>query len=369
MANKWALGQFAVGNDTGAAFSFSVDSSLVYGTSGDSFGIEHVCIEELDNDTLLAHVYCTAITGTPDSMVAYIYLPAGASGDDIDRPDITSPSAQYTSDTVDFSGGVGWKTFTFTGVTWPQGKTIWIIIANTHATPASNYPDIQLRGGLDGFLGLTSGSGNPSRSHNCWQNSSGWTADGSAQAGSVGAYVIEYPSGNSYGNPWVVNSAGHASNTNYRGNRITPTEDIAIRGLWMAPDSNMGSVHVVQDSTDHLNLTISTDWNAAQRGGGARFSPITLTGGLAYDLLFKPGANDTMGAFYTMGTGATAGVKNAGGALRLVDGATLDSLAYNDEQYFAMWAEFDDNPEIAAGGGGDPFPSQGIQNLDSGLAA
>jgi len=348
--NFWPS-QLSTDLDVGASTGFAIDSALVFGTSGDSIGVEHAARYGLSNETIRVYVYVNSITGTPDSMTAYIYNPANASGDDPDRPDTTSSTVQYTSDTISMASGAGWHVFTFTGVTWPVGKTLWFIIANTHATPASNFPTIEIRGALEG--GHIPG-GNAGVAHRVWQNTSGWTLDGTV-GGAYGSAVVEYVTdGVSIGHPYIVQDAAHASNTNYRGNRFTPTEDLKITCIHGTSDSNFGSLHVVQNTTDSLNLTITDDWNAQQRGGGTCFEPVTVTGGLAWDILQKASSNDTFGAIYTMGTGTTPdAVKAAGGAFRYVDGATLGSLTYTETKYYAMMIEFSDNPAQAGGSNTD----------------
>lgn len=353
------LGGLIFGSDSGTPVSFAIDTGMLFLSHGDSIGFEHSCIEALSDQTLKLHLYVSATNGNPDSNIVYVYLPAGT-GDDIDRPDTSTPVVQFTSTTVGFV--LGWNSMNIPNMHWPSSRTIWMILANLNTAPTVNFPTIQIRGGLDGPAGLAVGVGDPATSHKIWSNTSGWVGDGVGGAGTVAPYVVEYPSGKSYGNPYVSAAQPPAANQNFRGDAITPTENLTISGFWGSPDSNLGSMHIYDGTTDLLNYNISTDLNSQQRAGGMRFDAITLTGGTTYFLLQKATANDAFGSFFNMGTGAYQAVINAGGALRYAAGSTLATTTSNDQFYYQLWVEVADNPVISSstGGGGTSIIASGV---------
>ena len=341
--NSLPFGLSLAAIDSGAATSFTIDSAFVAGVSGDALGVMHQWREAVSNQTVLLYVYITAVTGTPNSVTAYIYNGAD-DGENTLRPDIAE-GVIYTSDVVDCST-TGWKVFTFTGVTRTISTTSWFLVTNTTGTPTSNYFDVQVRGALDSAQDMANNQA--FYGHQSLTNTAGFSTDGTL-AGGTSPTVVTYPSGASYGNPYVAAGAAHASNTNYRGNRFTPTEDMQVSGFFGIIDTNFTTMHVAQGASELLNLTV--DETSQARSAGAFFAPITLTGGLAYDFLQKAGSADTFSATFTMGTSPPANVQLAGSPLTYVDGATLGSLTETTTTVYKMAIEISANPAIAGGGG------------------
>lgn len=312
-----------IGNaDGGSLTNFALDSNLIYGTSGDSFAVLFYHREQQTSGNFTVYAYCNAVTGTPTSSVAYIYNPA--TGTDPDRPEIGG-SAQYTSANVDGSGcgTPKWLAYNFTGVTTSTstGNYKWLLFVNTETVPASNYFNIVVRGVID-YAAMPTGLAG---GYDFWANTNtnGWTLDGASMAGSA-PIVICYNSGKCYGNPYVA-VYGHLTNSNHRGFRFTPTEDMYIDGFaFITPDTNNSELRIYQGSNTIYSMT--NDYTNKNRGASAKFPTLLLSGGKPYDFVQVAGANDNFGAFYTYGNNPPSDVLSVSSPFTYIDGTGAGSM-------------------------------------------
>lgn len=357
-------GSFAFGaDDNGAVTSFTLDSALVYGTSGKSYGVLHLARESQTSGNLSIYFYCTGASGSPTASATYIYKGSEV-GEDPDRPD-TGGTAQYTSDTVDMTScsTAGWKKYSFTGVTTVASQVLWFLNANTTATPASNSYNLLSRSPLDTTVGHA-GVNTYHYQHNTYTNTSGWTADGTGS--SIAPVVVCYNSGNCYGNPYVATTT-HATNTNLRGNRWTPTEDVYVSGFYGAVDPNFGGMRIYQGSTLIWSYSFgSFDDTLRSRSSGTEFSPILLTGGLPYDFVFVPSASDNFGNIYTMGNSPPSDVTSTGLKITYVDG-TAGSLTETTTSFMTMAIIISEAPAISSGGGTGTINISGGATISGGV--
>lgn len=338
--------------DVGTATSFTIDSAFVFGTSGDSWGATFPGKSQ-SSASLTVYVYCTAVTGTPNSSTAYIY--ASASGaNDTDRPDAgSSPIA--TSGVVDASGcgTAGWLTYTFSSVSLSDSNYYWFVLTNTTGTPASNNFSVQSRGSIDS----TNFSVNSLRSTT---NADGWTTDGTLIAGSA-PIVIKFSDGSIIGMPYVSTTA-HANNTNFRGARVNFDESVNIGGfLHNVITSTMNSFKIYQGSTEVYSFT--TDPYSEAEANIVLFPSTTLTKGVDYDFVLGFASGSTAGPAYCMGNSAPADVLAVNTNFTYVEGATAGSFTESADCVWFGELMINNNPEISTGGGGG---SQPIPNISVG---
>ena len=343
-------GMMGIGSvDTGAKTSLSLDSAFVFETSGDVVFTRFSSPVAQTNGALTVYAFVEAVTGSPTAVRCAVYNGAQDPSDDQDRPE-AGGSALATSGDVDASSAAGtWITFSLSSLTLVESQTYYVIIFNATGTPGSNYPDIAHRGYVD--------AANPSQRGGqgfiAAFTTNGFSADPtSAQPARLAPICIKFNDGTLMGNPYVDNVA-HASNQNDRGSRFTFTEDVTVGYvIWNTVDTNIANFEINKASGGDNIVTVTLDRYLRVDTNHARFSPVTLTGGVAYDFVLTAGANDTFGTIAFMGEASppadVIACRIGGGH---VDGTTPGSYALDTTKFFLVTVLIDDNPAIAGGGG------------------
>lgn len=342
-----AQGSFMVGvQDDGSVTGITLDTAFVNGTSGDFMGFRFNAPVTQTNAAMTVYVYCnTTGAGTPDSATALFYASASGVMDD-DRP--TTGAASSTSAVVDMTGcltSARWQTFEFTDVTTVAGLAYFGGITNTHATPASNNFSIVYRGSLDSFLG----SGSNVRLWAAANTTDGFATD-PANTNIPTSVVIKFADGTIIGNPFVA-TAAITSNTNYRGMRISLSEDVTTSCMGGIVLTTLldSSYEIYQGSTQIV--TVSPDKFTVNNSGFVCFPTITLTGGLDYDLVYKPNSATGIDTQYTMGNGPyPADLASVLPNISYVNGATPGSFTETATTTVTRYLLLDDNPAISGGG-------------------
>ena len=338
-----------IGSATNTA---AMDTAFVYGTSGDAFFTRVTAPVGQSAATLTAYFYVVAVTGTPDFQMGVYNGPV--TGGDLERPEAGGSDLASAPSTLSLSSADDgtWVSATCT-VSLTAGNNYFVILKNTHGTPASNNATFRYRGALDGI-----GTNGTAVYSSCQTGytTDGFTTDPTVQASSFGCIIVKFSDGTLLGNPYVSSSA-HASNTNSRGIRVQFTEDVVVSGI-STPGlgTTVNGVGVYPTASGTPIVSASGDATAEEKSGIFRFAPTTLTGGTSYDIVTNFATNSTIGTFYTMGEAegnvpADVIACRPLGTFGSVDG-TVGSMTFNTSQITATALIIDNFPAIASGGGG-----------------
>lgn len=280
-----------IAEDAGSETAYQVDSAWVFETSGEAVFLTFISPVTQSSGTLdfYAHVL-GSVTGTP-TYKAELRNGAGAA-DDPDRPE-SAGSALATTGNVTPSAD-RWSTFSFTGVSLTEGQTYWIVIYNSHATPASNYCSWVWRGALD------------SNNYNLNMHPmfisgytiNGFTTDPSLLTGTA-PMVVKFNDGSIIGNPYTEASS-HAGDTNDRGFRLNLTASLKIFGFGVGAGTTAVSGFEINQNTTNI-LTVTSDIYAETRSERILFDEITLSASTDYDFVITFGSASTAGTIYYMG--------------------------------------------------------------------
>jgi hypothetical protein len=321
----------------------------VYDTSGDAMMCQFMAPEAQTSDTLTVYVFCDAVTGSPTDVRAAVYN-ANTSGDP-DRPELGG-SPLETTGAVDFSSAAGsWVVFTFSSLSLVEGNTYFLVVDNRTGTPASNYPVIVYRPGLDTPAGLTT----LPRMFGTGFTANGFTSD-PTRSNALGSCVVKLSSGALIGNPYVdnvVNSPWATSND--RGNRFTPSEDMVVSGAVIGANNSSAANFEISKADGTNVITQVMPWVSRQQSRGVvRFAPLTLIGGTTYDFVITYDPSNAFGQGYYMGEASPPADVLAcrGPGVAMVYGNTPGSYTVDEKRAFAMGLLVDDFPAIAGGGGG-----------------
>lgn len=285
--------------DIGSATSTpAIDTAFAFETSGDAFAIRFVAPVTQAAATLTVYVFCTAVTGTPDFQIE---VRNGYSGSgDIDRPETGGSDLASSPSTLSAPTANTWEALTAT-VSLTAGQVYWVLVKNTHGTPASNNATFQYRGSLDGLGVAGTFAGNLIN----YAFGAGFTTDGfttdpttSLANGSFAPAVLKFGDGSLMGMPFVSTIA-HASDTNNRGNRFQFATNLVVSGIvWPLGVAAISGCAIYQGGnlvvaeTGDASTSIRSPW---------RFAPTSLTGGVAYDVVVTFGSAAASSVFYTMG--------------------------------------------------------------------
>jgi len=331
-----ALSMFVGASGIASAATFALDSAFTYETGGDALVAAFIAPVGQTNAALKIYAYLTAITGSPSDVRAAIW--ASATSGDPDRPQ-AGASALATSAVVDLTGAsAGWVTFTIASVSLTQGVSYLIIIDNRTGTPASNYPTFGTRYGI-GFAGVSS-------VHSLGHTADGITTDPTQYADSA-ALVLAFSDGTVLGNPYPT-YANHASNADTRGNRVSFSEDLVISGAWWYGGSAFTNFKIyATDGTELLSQAIG--FREANRIGGVRFAPYTLTGGTEYDCMLTVSGATTNGYIGNTGAGTVPADVTAciPSWIKGHVSGTPGSLTPDTAKFMMMGFFIDNNPAIA----------------------
>lgn len=324
MANTFRQAQSGIalgfGQDAGTATKALVlDSAFVLGTSGDAIGYRFCSPVSQTNGALLLYAMPDDKAGTP-KYTCTLHDSAAAGGT------ATIPKAGAALATSDERTGPAddeWDVFTFAGVTLVAGSYYWLILQNTAADPTTDKGAFYTRGALDGHYhaGGQIYAYSPIR---CYTSTDGFqtsahSADGAAPV------VLKFADGSVTGHPYI-GSAAHASNANYRGNRLTIPGAIVVNGLWTTNGVAAMNACTVYDGAGTSVATKAID--EVGEDHGAFLPATTLTAGTAYDYVVGFGSASTALTLYNMveaEANVPADVKAAGIAT-YVDGATPGSF-------------------------------------------
>ncbi len=350
------LAIFVGSGDAGSVTSTAaIDGAFVYETSGDAFGIRFIAPVSQSSATLTVYAFLTAVTGTPDFQVEVRNGYDGAG--DIDRPDAGGSNIGTGSSTVSSPSANTWLTFTVT-CSLTVGDLYWVLVKNTHGTPASNHGTFAYRGALDSFtLGSTVAQ---STFFATGFTSDGFATDPTINSNGPGSAVLKFGDGSLLGFPFVASSA-HANNSNNRGTRFLFTEDVVVSGVQLGfAASTLSGVAIYQGGNTIVTETGDPSSIAsATARTGYRFAPVTLTGGVAYDVVGTFSGNSTAGTFYTMGQAEGSVPTDVKACLPScfvgsVDSAT-SSFTPDTSQLQLVSLLIDDNPASAGGGAGSTY--------------
>jgi hypothetical protein len=335
---------FLGGTGSVSTTNLDIDSNFSFGVSGDAFLVRFNTPVAQTSGNLTVYAYLVTKTGSPTSVTCAIY--AGSSGaDDAQRPNSTVV-ATVTND-LSAASNATWQTFSLTGVTLTQGATYWVIITNGTGTPGSNFPQFRVRS-----LNLWTSNRMPG-----YITADGVATDPSLQgAAADGPIVIKFDDNSLMGNPYVVTTA-HANNQNDRGQRFKFDADVDFAGfidMNMLPAAATGTFDLYQGAS--LLESITLDRSQANNAGVVWFSQIRrFTAGVAYDLVWNPTSNTTIGLYVNAGASAPADVdacllQN----FSYVDGATPGSYTATVGAITSLIL-MPDNLVAAAAGGGTGF--------------
>lgn len=335
-----------VGVDAGVATKALVlDSNFILGTSGDAIGIRFCSPVTQVNGALLFYAMPDDNAGAP-TYIATLHDSAIAGG----TPSIPKAGAVLaTSDTLTDPADDTWPVFTFANVSLTAGSFYWLIIQNTHATPASNYGSWYTRGAADAHA---LGAVQYLTPLSAYTSADGFQT-GTLSASGIAPVVIKFNDNSVMGFPYIVAGAAHASNTNYRGNRLTIPGSVICNGLFL--NGGVAAMNFVGIGDGAAAAVVSKTVDECGEDYGAYFEPTTLVAATAYDYVMGFGAASTTGTIYAMIiAGQEANVPAdvlAAAPCTYVDGAGLDSLTNTPSMILGYQViAFQDVPAASGGG-------------------
>jgi hypothetical protein len=338
-------------NDAGTQAAYQVDSVYVFETSGEAWLVRFASPIAQSNGSITLYVYNNAMTGTPTYKAEVRNGPSGAN--DPDRPE-SGGSVLGTSS--DFSPTASrWSAVTITGITTVINGIYYIVIYNTHATPASNYCSFVYRGAADYNNSTATGNFYEGGQFQTGYTTDGFTSDPPVNS-TMGTAVVKFDAGELIGFPYV-GTESHASNANDRGNRVSFTENIKVVGHGsVSSTSTLDNISIYQGAAQIADADISNNPWQYNRACSAIYGSTELTKATDYDFVFRFGASTTSGAIYTMGeieANVPTDVKNCrpGGVGGLVDG-TAGSYTVDTSKLFSLVIWIEDLVSAAGGGGG-----------------
>lgn len=353
LSRLWGMLRFGVGEDVGSQTATpNLSSAFVFETSGAVWMARFVAPVGQSSATLTLYVYVVSVTGTPDFQMEVRKAYQGSG--DIDRPETAGSNLASSPSTLSLSSADNgtWKSLSCT-VSLTQGNGYFLVVKNTHGTPASNHATIAYRGALDAMMAMPSSlSYGIATGH----SADGFATDPTLNVGSGnGSAVLKFSDGNLLGFPYVAAGSAHANNTNSRGNRVQFAGDVVVSGLaWFgALNTAMSGMGIYE--TDGTEIVLAAgDIATENRGGVYRFAPVTLTGGVSYDLVCKFASNSTAGTLYTMGQAEGSLPADVlacrPASIGYVDG-TVGSMTLDTSQIMALALIIDSIPAAAGGGG------------------
>ena len=250
---------------------------------------------------------------------------------------------------VDLSGADDtWHAFTFASVSLTAGDTYFFIIHNTHVTPASNSANIVYRGGSDGVASAA-------QSFRCGFTSNGFTGDPTLAAG-AGCGVIKFDDGSVFGNPYV-NTGAPPSSSDDRGNRFQFDGDLVVSGVVHTNSSTVAANVEINKASDGTNIvTRVMNFVDETRNKGVRFAPVTLAGGVAYDVVVTYASATSALTIFDMGEAegsvpadVLACVPFTNGTAGYVTGTTPGSYTLDKSKTISVALIADNAPAIAGG--------------------
>jgi hypothetical protein len=346
MANEFGRlsGSILIGYPyTLTAASYQCDSAYTFESAGKIVFCRFVSPVSQTAGALTVYAYPSAVTGSP-TFKAEI---RDANDDtNANRPDTGAAALAVTADVSPTAGA--WSTFTFSGVTLVEGKTYFISVYNTHATPASNYTNWTYKPSL-----MHGSFGTP------YMFTGGYSADGYAtnpsMAGNTAPFVLKFDSGRILGDPYVSSTA-HTSNANHRGQRFNLPISVKINGIFIYHAATTAITEYRIYSGASLIQTATAYFATSVGAGFLSFADITLAASTDYDLVAVPGSSTTAVTYYTTGSaeGSTpADVLSCryGATGGYVDGATPGSYTL-DTSRIAPFALYVSELPVSAGSGG-----------------
>lgn len=346
---------------TGTKTDTLIDSVYAFNSSGDAAGVRTMLVGGLSSQNLTVYMYCDAVTGTVTDLfqMEIREAPPSGSADDDDRPRVTGGSVIASSATA--TPAVGWVAFTFTSISLTEGTSYYYIIKGLSGVDGSNNAEFTTRSGASGASGMVT--------YFCqgFSTTDGFSSDPSMAATVPPVVFVKDDGGASeeiFGTPWVTN--GTASETNWRGNRITVPEEVQIFGAYFGRNTtstNPISFGIYKTDGTEVFLISSIDVLSNEETTAIGFDPITLEKGEAYDVVFK--STSGTGGFTrkaTMGSGtipADVSAAAPNGDWVRVTGATPGSFSVSDDEICMITLLQWDQPVVAGGGSALPRARMG----------
>ncbi len=306
-----------------SATTFAVDGSWNFGVAGSKALLYRFTspVQQVSGN-LTCYVYATAKTGSPTGQEMVLYTGPNFGADDAQRPNST---AVATSTNVDVSALTlpGWIEYDFTGVTLAT-STYFAAITNTTATPASNFVTYFVRpqNFLNGFR------------VSVYSTTDGLTTDPVLQSSSTEPPIVcKFNDGTLMGNPYV-STVTLTSNTNYRGMRFQYDANVEVAGFIQAFSTTLvGTWYLYQGA--NLIETIIPDRYQLNNNSAIFFSsPRTFTGGVPYDIVWKPISSTSIGTGASTGVSPPADVSAATfSQMGTLNGATPGSFTYTQGDF------------------------------------
>ncbi len=342
-------------------FSDPINSALVMHTSGDAWFARVSAARAMSAATLTLYVYIGAVVGDPTFQ---LQVWDGATGaEDDDRPSAGGSNLASSPSTLTLSSSDDgtWGVLTCT-VSLAIGQTYFLIVENTHATPASNHATFCIRGTLDS-LTLGSVSSNLLGPQQAGFTLDGWNAGDGTIGGGTGPFCIKYGDGTKIGFAYV-SSETHASDALDRGVRVQFSEDVVTSGGgFSGSTSSLVNLEINAASGGANKATLALDRYQEINRPVGRWTPATLTGASSYDFVETFSASSTTGTIYGMGEAEGSlpsdvlACRPQGWAyVNDVGAAGPGSYTVDTSKIMQFALILDDNPAIAGGGAGRGMP-------------
>lgn len=344
--------------DAGSATDLQIDSNYVFDTSGEVIFYRFRAPVAQSAGALTAYFFCTAITGSPVFQAEIRNAQAAGTGA-ITWPESGGATLGTFGTDVNPTANK-WFAFTFTNLTLVEGQDYFVIVKNSHGTPASNHATWRYRAAIDGHV-------NRSAIVATYAFRGGISTDGFAAAPTNTTYatvntpcVVVFNSGRIMGFPYASTSS-HASDANDRGNRVQFDEDVVVCGVMMqaangaASGTQLDTLEItrVSDNVSMLSEALDT---TSENDGGTFFPDVTLAGGESYNIVLTMSGATTFGTRAYMGEidgtlPADVQACRPGWVLGWVGGAASPaSYVLTEGLVMPMMLFVNNNPAIAGGG-------------------
>lgn len=261
---------------SGIRAAFNLSAAFVNQTSGNAVAIRFMAQTTDPIDEL--YVFLDSVGGT----LANITMECVILNEQTSTRPNTTVRDTSTAATMPAAADM-WIKFAFgTPYTPAIGEILWLVITNTSADPATDYPGILTAPNV--WNSPVSGYG----------YSMGYTTTGGFSAAGTTApkmpFVIKAGS-NYFGQPFTITANSYyTSNQLIRGIQITPTEDVQVNGAAInAGGAQLENVTIYADATAPGGSALATydldstaNATTSDQCGGITFTPYTLTGGVTY---------------------------------------------------------------------------------------
>lgn len=227
----------------GGGGNLSLNSAFTFNSAGASMGYRFVA--PVTSTLTDFYFYVAAFTGTPGTVTVEVRN-VGASGI---VPGTTILATQsVTMDTT----AARWNKCTFaTPASLTQNTEYWVIIYNTTATPASNFP------ALMAYSSHTQPEGNANQTQGGmfrpYSTTTGWTATNNLGSPIC---VMKFGDGSVLGNGYSQTKTNYTSNTLERGLKFTLPFDAKLAGVAIGGGATISGLKIYKGTTAPGGTTI-----------------------------------------------------------------------------------------------------------------